>query len=169
MLIVVAGALSGCGAQAHRRPPLCVQSARAVLAAHLGVQVSAVSQAVSTGSNDMPQCVLTVRRPGSRPVQVTVNLDNGPQPYFRLERTAVEATQQFSTVRLYTAPQQISGLGLDADWFPDSDYLETTDGSRLITVTIGWPGSKGTQRRALAVVIARPFIGRLHHNPAAGY
>jgi hypothetical protein len=117
----------------------------------------------------MPQCALTVRRPGERPVQVIVNLDNGPQPYFRLERTAVEATQQFGTERLYAAPDQIMGLGLDADWYPDGNYLETTDGSKLITATIAWPGSSPAQRRALSIAIAHPFIGRIHHNPNAGY
>ena len=100
---------------------------------------------------------------------MTVNLDNGPQPYFRLERTAVEATQQFGTERLYTAPDQIMGLGLDADWYPDGNYLETTDGSRLITATIAWPGSAQAHRRALSIAIARPFLGRIHHNPNAGY
>jgi hypothetical protein len=140
-----------------------------VLAAQLGVAPSAVSEAVTKGNNEMPQCVLTARHPGTRPVEVTVNLDTGPQPFFRLERTAVEASQQFGTERLYAAPEQIMGLGLDADWFPSSNYLETTDGSKLITVTIGWPGSSQAQRRALSIAIAHPFIGRLRHNPNAGY
>jgi hypothetical protein len=117
----------------------------------------------------MPQCVLKARRSARLPVQVTINLDNGPQPFFRLERTAVEASQQFGTVRLYAAPQQIPGLGLDADWFPDNNDLETTDGARLITVTIRWPRSSQAQRRALAAGMARPFLGHLRHNPAAGY
>ena len=117
----------------------------------------------------MPQCVLTATRPGQPPVRVTVNLDNGPQPYFRLERTAVEASQQFGTERLYAAPELVMGLGLDADWFPDANNLETTDGVKLITATIGWPGSSQGQRRALSVAIARQFIGRIHHNPNAGY
>ncbi|HEY1593491.1 MAG TPA: hypothetical protein VGF81_16960 [Solirubrobacteraceae bacterium] len=158
----------GCGSASHR-PTVCAPRGRALLAVHLAVAQSAVSAAVSKGNNGMPQCVLTVRRPGMRPVQVTVNLDNGPQPFFRLERTAVEATQQFGTERLYAAPDQVMGLGLDADWYPDSNYLETTDGRRLITATIAWPGSSQAQRRALSIAIARPFLGRLHHNPNAGY
>lgn len=136
---------------------------------HLGVPAASISEAVSTGNNGMPQCVLTVSRPGQRPVQVTANLDDGPQPYFRLERTAVEATQQFGTERLYAAPDQVSGLGLDADWYPDANYVETTDGVRLITVTVGWPGSSQAQRRALSIAVARRFLGPIHHNPSAGY
>src|SRR5437763_17079397 len=92
VILVAAGLLTSCGGHARHRPVVCVPSARAVLAAQLGVPVSEVSQAVSTGNNGMPQCVLTARRAGTPPVQVTVNLDNGPQPYFRLERTAVEAS-----------------------------------------------------------------------------
>jgi hypothetical protein len=169
LILAAAGLLSACGGLSQHKPAVCVPRARAVLAARLGVRPSAVSEAVNKGNNGMPQCALTVRRPGERPVQVIVNLDNGPQPYFRLERTAVEATQQFGTERLYAAPDQIMGLGLDADWYPDGNYLETTDGSKLITATIAWPGSSPAQRRALSIAIAHPFIGRIHHNPNAGY
>ena len=169
-LIVVAGALAGCGAQAHHRKPVCARTAREVLAARLGIQAPAVSQAVSTGNNDMPQCVLSGLPPGVHPVRVTVtvNLDNGPQAYFRLERTAVEASQQFGTVRLYAPPQQIPGLGMEADWFPDADNLETTDGARLVTVTIAWPGAKQAERLRLAEAMARPFLER-PQGGATGY
>jgi hypothetical protein len=168
-ILAAAGLLSACGGQSHHRPVVCVASARPALASHLELPASAVSQAVSRGNNDMPQCLLTARRPAGRPVQVTVNLDNGPQPFFRLERTAVEASQQFGTERLYAAPQLIMGLGLDADWFPDGNFTETTDGTKLITVTVAWPGSSQAQRRALSVAIAHRFVGRLRHNPNAGY
>ena len=169
LFIAAAGLLSSCGGHAPHRPVVCVPGARSLLAARLGVASSAVSQSVSTGNNQMPQCVLTASRPGQRPVQVTANLDNGAQPYFRLERTAVEASQQFGTERLYAAPQLIFNLGLDADWYPDGNYVQTTDGVKLITVTVAWPGSSQAQRRALSVVIARRFLGRIHHNPNAGY
>ena len=144
-------------------------SARPTLGSHLQLPASAVSQAVSRGNNEMPQCVLTARPAARRPVRVTVNLDNGPQPFFRLERTAVEASQQFGTERLYAAPELIMGLGLDADWFPDGNYVLTTDGVKLITVTVAWPGSSQAARRALSIAVARRFLGRLHHNPNAGY
>ena len=168
VIVIAAVALAGCGAQARHRPPVCVRGTSALLASRLAIPQSAVSQAVSTGNNGMPQCVLSARRPGAQPVRVTANLDNGAQPYFRLERTAVEASQQFGTVRLYAAPQQIPGLGLDADWFPDGDYLETTDGVRLITVTIGWRGSSQAQRRGLAQAMARPFLERPRAKRATG-
>jgi hypothetical protein len=161
--------VSACGGQSHHRPVVCVPRARPTLASHLQLPASAVSQAVSTGNNGMPQCVLSARPPAGQRVQVTINLDNGPQPFFRLERTAVEASQQFGTERLYAAPELIMDLGLDADWFPDGNDVETTDGTKLITVTVAWPGSSQAHRRALAVAIARQFVGRLRHNPNAGY
>src|SRR5438270_13423160 len=104
LIVAAAGLPSSCGGHAGHRPVVCVPSARPTFASHLQLPASAVSQAVSRGNNGMPQCVLTARRPGERPVQVTVNLDNGPQPFFRLERAAVEASQQFGTERLYAAP-----------------------------------------------------------------
>jgi hypothetical protein len=167
-LILAAIALCGCGGHARAKPVVCVPAARPLLAARLGVPATAISQAVTTGNNGMPQCVLTAARAGERPVQLTVNLDNGPQAYFRLERTAIEASQQFGTVRLYAPPEQIPGLGMEADWFPDADNLETTDGLRLITVTIAWPGSKQAERRRLAEALARPFLMR-PHGGATGY
>jgi hypothetical protein len=160
--------LAGCGS-AHHGPSVCVPRARAAVAGRLGVPVAAVSQSVSAGNNGMPECVLTARRSGEPAVRVTVNLDNGPQPYFRLERTVVEASQQFGTVRLYAAPQQIPGLGLDADWFPDGDYVMTTDGARLMTATVGWPHSTQAQRRALAQTAARAFLRRARRRAANGY
>ena len=63
----------------------------------------------------------------------------------------------------------VAGLGLDADWFPDGNYVLTTDGVKLITVTVAWPGSSQAARRALSIAVARRFLGRLHHNPNAGY
>jgi hypothetical protein len=169
LILAAAGLLSACGGQSQHRPVVCVPRARPTLAAHLQLPTSAISQDVSTGNNGMPQCVLTARPPAGHPVQLTVNLDNGPQPFFRLERTAVEASQQFGTERLYAAPELIMDLGLDADWFPDGNDVETTDGAKLITVTVAWPGSSQAQRRALAVAIAHRFVGRLRHNPNAGY
>ena len=94
------------------------------------------------------------------------NVDNGPQPYFRLERTIVEAGQQFGAVRTAAPPQSVTGLGLDAAWFPDEMKLMTTDGVRLITVTINWPGTSGARRRALARATARDYLGPLNRKAA---
>jgi hypothetical protein len=101
---------------------------------------------------------------------VVAIVDSSPQPYFRLERTVVEATQQFSSAPL-PMPVHIGGLGLDADWFPQPRQIETTDGRRLITVGVVWHGVPTRRRIALAKVIARTYLGPLDKKAAdpSGY
>jgi hypothetical protein len=86
-------------------------------------------------------------------------VDASPQPYARLERAAVENAQQFGTRRLEGAPQSVSGLGLDAWWFPTERQLETTDGRRLVTVIMGWRGVGDARRRTLGRAVARLYLG----------
>jgi hypothetical protein len=94
-------------------------------------------------------------------VRLSVEVDTAPQAYAVLERTAEEAAQIFGPVRFDTAPQDITGLGIDAQWFPAQQHLMTTDGVRLITATVDWPSARQSRRRALAEVAARPYLGRL--------
>jgi hypothetical protein len=101
----------------------------------------------------------------SGPVKVTVILDSYPQAYQRLERTAEEDDQQFGTVRTEAPPQQVMGIGLDADWFPTEQKLMTTDGRRLITAFVAWPGARPGRREALGKAVARRYLGPL--DPAA--
>jgi hypothetical protein len=75
-----------------------------------------------------------------------------------LERTALEASQQFTAVRLVAPPQAVPRLGLEADWFPAETQLMATDGIRLITVSVKW--SHSTRKRALAVALARTYLKR---------
>jgi hypothetical protein len=154
-----------------KKPPsplatVCTAGGRAAIAGFVGVQAATVSERASISSQSYPQCVYRV--PGAA-VQVTVIVDNGPQPFFRLERTAVEAQQVFSSVRNEPAPVQVPHLGLDADWFPGEHQMMTTDGRRLITAQVNWRRAKGSQRQRLASVAARAYLGPLRHNPAQGY
>jgi hypothetical protein len=89
---------------------------------------------------------------------VVVNLDGSPQPYQRLERMIVEDGQQFATQREFAPPQAITGLGLDAAWVPGLSELATTDGRRLITLTVSWPHARGAAARELAVALARLYL-----------
>src|ERR1700749_3761912 len=57
------------------------------------LDVGNVTARRSVGSNGMPQCTFTARK--AEPVSVVVNVDDGPQVEFRLERTVAEATQLF--------------------------------------------------------------------------
>jgi hypothetical protein len=173
--IALAALLCGCGhsapakrAAAHRGPPgICAPAALDAMARTLAVGASSIATAASTASNAMPQCAFSVRLRQGQRVQVTVNVDNGPQPYFVLERTIVEASQIFSAQRLSPAPEDVPGLGLEASWFPAETHLEATDGTRLITTTIvDWPGAGPKREVPLARATTSPYLKTPHGRDA---
>ena len=126
-----------------------------MIAGYVAVSPKQITVTTSTGGNAMPQCELRV--PGGA-VRVIANVDSSPQPYFRLERTAEEAAQELFPGQVAAPPQQISGLGLDAQWFPGTNQLMTTDGKRLITVSVAWAGTPMVRRRALGEAVARLYV-----------
>jgi hypothetical protein len=174
----IAGAalLCGCGhsapakkAAAHhgsRAPGVCAPAALDAMARTLAVKAASIATGVSTASNAMPQCAFSTRLRHGRSVEVTVNVDNGPQPYFVLERTIVEASQTFTAQRASPAPVAVPGLGLEASWFPAETHLEVTDGFRLITATVDWPGATQTREIALARAMAAPYLKTPHGKEA---
>jgi hypothetical protein len=110
----------------------------------------------------MPQCAFRARA-GGRKVVVTVNVDNGPQPYFRMLRTVDEATQIFGVPPPgFHAPEGLSGLGPFASWFPNADQLMATNYRVLVTVTVAWPGAGRDAEVGLARVAAVPYLPRPH-------
>jgi hypothetical protein len=177
--VLAAFALAGCGGSstqtttgsrvahkaAAKKPPVCLPKAEAALSRSLGPHVKELSQSPSIGGNAEPQCTFKVGLTGGRRLTVIANLDTGPQPYFRLERTSVEATQQFSVTRNIPAPEVISGLGLDADWYPEQRQIQTTDGITLITVTVNWAGVTQRRRRTVAEAVARAYLHHPFHSP----
>jgi hypothetical protein len=156
--------LGGCG-QA-KRAMVCVPRARAAMARFLAVPSRTVAGRASVANNGMPQCALSVGFNAASRVLVVANVDTAPQAFFRLERTAEEAAQNFTSPRVVAPPQQLTGLGLDADWFPSSQQLMTSDGVRLITVSVSWSGAAAARRRGLAEAVARPYLGRLDYRAA---
>jgi hypothetical protein len=137
---------------------VCLPEARDAVAHFLALPSGGVALAASTGNNAYPQCSFGARTAAGPRVQVIANVDNGPQPYFVLERTAIEAGQQFTTARMIAAPQSVTGLGIEADWFPAETQLMTTDGVRLITISISWPHATEARKRALAELLARTYL-----------
>jgi hypothetical protein len=125
----------------------------------VNVDPGRVATASSIGSQGMPQCEFTAKLAPANIVKVTATIDTAPQAYFRLERTVVEASQSFSSASVIAAPVSVSGLGIDAAWFPDGAKLMTTDGARLITVAVSSPASDHTGGRALAESVARAYLG----------
>jgi hypothetical protein len=156
--------IGGCG-QAQRAS-ICSPRARAAMAHLLAVSPRGVAGRGSIANNGMPQCALSVRRPGASAVLVVANIDSAPQAFFRLERTAVEAAQNFTSPRVVPPPQQITGLGLDADWFPSSQQVMTSDGDRLIAVSVSWQDASAAMKRGLAEAVARTYLGRLDYKAA---
>jgi hypothetical protein len=115
-----------------------------------------VTTSISKGNNAYPQC--TFKAPGRHATAVTINVDTGPQPYFVLERTAIEAGQVFTVNRMIPAPIAVTNLGIEADWFPATDQLMCTDGIKLITADVSWRHAKQRQMEALAVAMSRPYM-----------
>ena len=167
--IAVAALLCGCGTSApartaatHRHLTVaCTSSALAAMGRTLGVATSSIRTAASTANNSMPQCAFITMLHG-KDVEMTLNVDNGPQPYFVLERTIVEASQIFP-VRASPAPTQVAGLGLEASWFPAETHLEATDGTRLITATVvNWPGAATNSEIRLARAMTATYLKTPH-------
>ena len=167
--LVAAVAVAGCGGSSHaatnQKASVCPSAARVAAAGFLMVSPATVSAVAKTSTQATPECDLRAALPSGAVVRVSVTIDSAPQAYFRLERAAVEAEQVFGTVRLEPAPVNVTGLGLDAYWFPGERHVVTTDGVRLITAQVSSAGESEGRERALAVVVARQFLGRL--NPKA--
>jgi hypothetical protein len=163
--ILAAGllALGGCGHAATRSA--CGDRAPAALARVAGLSAASVTTRSFVGTQAMPQCDLRAHPRRGAPITAAATTDTAPQAYFRLERTAIEASQQFSHAPL-ALPVQVAGIGLDADWFPTTHQLMTTDGDRLISVAVSWPAASPAREIALATAVARPFLGPLRPSAA---
>jgi hypothetical protein len=171
--LLLLAVLAGCGghsAAKHRSQPaaVCLPAARDAMAGFLGVAPGAVATRVSRGNNTYLQCTFTVRPATGGRVVVLVNNDTGPQPYFVLERTAVEAAQVFTATRTIPAPLPVK-LGLDAYWFPYETQLMTTDGVRLITATVTWRHASQRRMRELSIPVARPYLRPPRPSKANGF
>lgn len=124
----------------------------------MNLPADAITAAASTGNNAMPQCSLRAHRSRPAGVKLTANVDTAPQPYFVLERAVVEASQQFTTRRMIAPPEAVTGLGIGAAWFPAERQLMTTDGKKLITISVSWGGVSQGRRRSLAETVARAYL-----------
>jgi hypothetical protein len=178
---LAAAVLCGCGrsspaktqaADVHPATPaqiVCQPSSQDAVALFLGVQPSTIGRARSVGNNSMPQCTFTAQLAPKKRVTLLVNYNNGPQPYFVLERTAIEASQVFTPNRMVAAPVAVTGLGIEADWFPATNQLMATDGIKLITVNVTWRGTKVARQRALAEALTRTYLKHPKTAAANGY
>jgi hypothetical protein len=136
------------------------------MARYLRVAQGSITTRAATADSSYPECFFTGSVRGRR-VRVTLEVDTEPAAYAVLERTIIEQSQPFP-VRLHPAPQDVSGLGLGASWFPVQQQLQTTDAVRLVIATIDWPAAPHAHKVALAVAMARTYLGRNRPKLARG-
>lgn len=85
---------------------------------------------------------------------VDVHVDTLPRPLDRLDREAVETTQNVLWSHSSGVPRPVARLGTTAWWMPTQSRLLTSDGKRLIAVRVTWRPSRATRRLALAKALA---------------
>jgi hypothetical protein len=161
-LVIPAAVLAGCGSSKPTRPKVCELKAQRAIAADLGLSSGDIGYARSVGTNGMPQCTFTAHTRG-RKVVVLVNVDNGPQPYFRLLRTVDEASQLFGPPPPgFHAPVGLSGLGPFASWFVNNHQLMATNKVVLVTVTVTWSGAARETEIKVARAAVTPYLANPH-------
>ena len=144
--------MAGCGGSSRPKVAggVCTLKAIDAVAGSLGVAPAHVTDKRGTGSNASPQCTFRTRTAHGTRVEVIANVETAPSAYFIVERTIVEASQIFGPRRLAPAPVSVSKLGLEASWFPEEQWLISTDGARVITTSVDWSGASQAQKIALA-------------------
>ncbi len=158
VLAVAAGIVAtACGSSASALRAPCQAHARAVIAAAVHLRPTLLTAVRGVGNNSYPQCTYSARG-----VSVTVNVYDGPQTYFLVERTAIEAGQQagFSGGQSAVPVVQVNGIGEEAFWFPGRSEFLTTDGHRMIDVTVGPEHEPPAALQALGEIAARPYLRR---------
>src|SRR5579875_3647140 len=105
--LAVGALLCGCGGAASLKPP-CQTHARAVIAGAVHLRPARLRTVPGVGNNSYPQCTYSARG-----VSVTVNVYDGPQTYFLVERQAIETGQQagFSGGQSGIPVVQVNGIG----------------------------------------------------------
>jgi len=142
-------------------PPLvvCIAAERATLARELSVPAATIREHQFLGSNGMQQCNYLIARahrggPHDK-VVVTVNVDNGPQPVWRLMRKVVEAGQLFGPIpKGWAPPRGVSGLGAYASWFPNLEQMMANNVSRKYLLTVGAIWRRATRPELISLVHA---------------
>jgi hypothetical protein len=152
---------------ARKTAGVCRLQVRSNIAGAL--DVGSVTARPSVGTNGMPQCTFTAQLKAAR-VSTTVNLDDGPQVPFRLERTVVEAPQLFGPPPPgWHAPIGLSGLGAYASWFTNGDELLASNGVDLITVSVTWPHEPRAGMIKLARAAIEQYMKGAHKLPGKAH
>ena len=158
LVVATAAVAASCGesrpAPRHTARPAgpCVGQARAAVSRAAG---GATARSRVTGvSPGLATCVYAA---GALRVEALV--DTNPQAAVRFSRAVVERDQ----VAVWSghhghAPRLLQGIGEGADWFPDDRQLLTTDGRKLVSVTLVASSLSRAQELRLAEAIARATL-----------
>ncbi len=165
-------ALAACGSAGHAgsttaggwpaEHPVCLRVSLAAIARSLAVPVASISRSISTGNDAMPQCLYTAHRVGTRTIKVLANIDSTQGAYFVVERTIDEAAQTFTYPQRGSPPPVSVHLGLLASWFPEEQWLISTDGRKVMTVSVDWSGASQQRKIALARAVTAPYLHTPH-------
>ncbi len=165
---LIAAACGASSAPAHRTAARlttpCASVAVAAVARATSLPARTIVASTFTAAGGEASCRFSARRSSGRSLDVIAELDSAPQAYFRFEREVVEYGQNvlWHSEGAAAYPRSIPHLGLDADWFAAADQLLTTDGVRLITVSVNSaPASAPGGAERIATALARTYIGRL--------
>jgi hypothetical protein len=166
--VVFCASLAGCGSGAPHRArsgsanapaaaAACTPTTEHAFAALVGAH--AVTGAAYSPPDGSQGCRLRMIGRGAPDVHVDLRTDDFPQPFARLNRESVEATQNALWSGSHKLPTPISGLGEMAFWFPAESRLVATDGTRLVSVAVGGHVIAPSRRRALARRLTRVVLG----------
>jgi hypothetical protein len=145
-----------------RLAPACSRRARISLARETGLRPGLIDASPFIAASGASGCRLQALG-----VTVIVQLDSAPQAYTRLERQIVEYGQNVLHSGRQEYPRSIKHLGLDAHWLAAENRILTTDGVRLVNVKIRWILASSDAREALAIRLARVYLGP-PHDPYGG-
>jgi hypothetical protein len=165
---LIAAACGASGAPAHRTAARlttpCATIAVAAVARATSLPTRTIVASAFTAPGGEANCRFSARRSSGRSLDVIAELDSAPQAYYRFVREVVEYGQNvlWHSEGAAAYPRNVPHLGLEADWFAAADQLITTDGVRLITVSVNSaPANAPGGAEQIATALARTYIGRL--------
>ena len=164
---LIAAACGASGEPAHRTAARlttpCATVAVAAVARATSLPARTIVASTFTAPGARRIAALSARRSSGRSLDVIAELDSAPQAYYRFEREVVEYGQNVLWHEGSRGlPAKRLHLGLEADWFAAADQLITTDGVRLITVSVNSaPANAPGGAEQIATALARTYIGRL--------